>query len=139
MDYFKLLSLLPALMRIGPTIQNAVKSGASVNTVIGLINDPDIQSVFKELGQQLFPTATGAQATTAAVVSTYDADYTKSVQDAMNKLLKLNLTVDGHYGELTKSAVTKFQQAHGLVVDGWAGANTMAAIKAELAKPSAYS
>jgi murein L,D-transpeptidase YcbB/YkuD len=136
MDYFKLLSLLPAIMRIGPTIQNAVKSGASVNTVITLINDPDIQSVFRELGSQLFPNAKQEQATTAAVVSTYDVDYTKTVQDAMNKLLKPspNLKVDGHYGELTKAAVTRFQQANGLVVDGWAGANTMAKIKAELGK-----
>lgn len=40
------------------------------------------------------------------------------------------LEVDGQYGEATKEAVKRYQQKWGLVVDGWAGVNTMAHIYA---------
>lgn len=40
--------------------------------------------------------------------------------------------VDGSYGPSTESAVKQFQQAHGLVADGIAGAKTVAALRAAL-------
>ncbi len=39
--------------------------------------------------------------------------------------------VDGTYGDATKKAVSAYQTARGLVVDGWAGVNTTAALLAE--------
>ena len=40
--------------------------------------------------------------------------------------------ITGHYGNMTKSAVTKFQKSRGLTQDGVAGATTIAAIKSAL-------
>ncbi len=40
--------------------------------------------------------------------------------------------ITGHYGNMTKSAVTKFQKSRGLTQDGVAGASTIAAIESAL-------
>lgn len=45
------------------------------------------------------------------------------VQSSLNSLGE-HLVIDGDYGEMTKSAVKRFQAAHGLRVDGWAGPKT---------------
>ena len=42
--------------------------------------------------------------------------------------------IDGVYGEKVKAAVSAFQKARDLVVDGWAGVMTQAKIIAELPK-----
>lgn len=39
--------------------------------------------------------------------------------------------IDGVYGNATKAAVSAYQTARGLVVDGWAGVATTAALLAE--------
>lgn len=41
--------------------------------------------------------------------------------------------IDGSYGSATTQAVTRFQQAHGLVADGIAGTKTLAALRSALA------
>lgn len=56
------------------------------------------------------------------------------LQESLNALADAGLEVDGDYGELTREAVTKYQQAHSLEVDGWAGVATQASIYQELAK-----
>lgn len=45
----------------------------------------------------------------------------KWLQAGLNRLLGLNLTVDGVYGAATKQAVKAFQKQYGLQVDGVAG------------------
>lgn len=46
------------------------------------------------------------------------------VQASLN-LLGEHLVVDGDYGEFTKNAIKRFQNAHGLFVDGWIGPITL--------------
>jgi peptidoglycan hydrolase-like protein with peptidoglycan-binding domain len=59
------------------------------------------------------------------------------LQDSLNTLDKAGLEIDGDYGALTRDAVEDYQQAHGLKVDGWAGAETLNSIISELEKLSA--
>lgn len=56
------------------------------------------------------------------------------LQESLNKLDNAGLTVDGDYGEMTRAAVRKYQQATNLEADGWAGADTSASIFAKVAK-----
>lgn len=59
------------------------------------------------------------------------------LQESLNTLgADPKLEVDGDYGELTRDAVTEYQQAHSLEVDGWAGVSTQASIYQQLAKHS---
>ncbi len=51
------------------------------------------------------------------------------LQAALNRLLGLDLEVDGLYGEGTREAVRRFQERHGLQVDGVAGPITKAKIR----------
>lgn len=62
-------------------------------------------------------------------------DQTEWLQDALNKLLHLDppLLIDGSYGRRTRAAVRLAQEALGIRVDGLAGPQTFAAIKAALA------
>jgi murein L,D-transpeptidase YcbB/YkuD len=69
-----------------------------------------------------------------ALASSLDVNGTKWVQAALNIIDGAKLDVDGKYGPATRAAVEKFQRSHGLTVDGWAGANTNDALRAELLK-----
>jgi len=55
------------------------------------------------------------------------------IQKQLNALEGEHLELDGQYGEATMEAVKRYQQKHGLVVDGWAGVNTMAHIYGRVA------
>jgi peptidoglycan hydrolase-like protein with peptidoglycan-binding domain len=83
-------------------------------------NDPQLGNLFDQL---IHPAKPAPQ--------TMDV---KWLQESLNTLGYGPLTVDGDYGEATKAAVRKFQQAHSLEVDGWAGVSTQAAILEELSK-----
>jgi peptidoglycan hydrolase-like protein with peptidoglycan-binding domain len=50
----------------------------------------------------------------------------------LNLLQNASLDVDGVYGQGTKAAVTKFQQANNLEADGWAGTKTADALRTAL-------
>lgn len=55
------------------------------------------------------------------------------MQESLNKLTDdVDLVVDGDYGELTRAAVKKFQEANGLTPDGWAGIQTCVEIYKKL-------
>jgi N-acetyl-anhydromuramyl-L-alanine amidase AmpD len=55
-------------------------------------------------------------------------DYIRWVQESLNRILGLRLTVDGIMGPQTRSAIRSFQQKQGLTVDGNVGPNTEAAL-----------
>ncbi|MBE7042268.1 MAG: hypothetical protein E7399_02095 [Ruminococcaceae bacterium] len=48
----------------------------------------------------------------------------KELQQCLNKILGINLEVDGKFGDKTLEAVKQFQSKYGLTVDGIAGKNT---------------
>ena len=54
------------------------------------------------------------------------------MQESLNSLADANLVVDGDYGEMTRAAVKKFQEANGLTPDGWAGIQTCVEIYKKL-------
>ena len=55
-------------------------------------------------------------------------EYIRWVQQALNKLMGVQLAVDGISGPMTRSAVRSFQQKHGLLVDGIVGPQTEGAL-----------
>ena len=57
-----------------------------------------------------------------------DSEYVRWIQNSLNKILGLRLTVDGINGTHTKSAVRSFQEKNGLTVDGVVGPNTEAVL-----------
>ena len=63
-------------------------------------------------------------------------DYIKWVQQSLNQIMRLKLTVDGITGAQTRSAIRTFQQRQGLVADGIVGEKTEAALRAALGGPT---
>lgn len=55
-----------------------------------------------------------------------------SLQENLKKLEYYYGSVTGHYGSLTRAAVTKFQRANGLTADGVAGKKTVTAVESAL-------
>jgi outer membrane protein OmpA-like peptidoglycan-associated protein len=58
--------------------------------------------------------------------------YVRWLQQALNQILGLRLTVDGVNGPQTRSAIRRFQQRQGLTVDGIVGPETDTALKRAL-------
>jgi peptidoglycan hydrolase-like protein with peptidoglycan-binding domain len=68
-------------------------------------------------------------------VNRSSSNYVRWVQQALNRILGLQLTVDGDAGVKTRSAIRSFQAQRGLVVDGIVGPRTEAALLAAGAGP----
>jgi hypothetical protein len=58
----------------------------------------------------------------------------KWLQDGLNKVGMGPIPVDGVMGPQTHDTIKKYQQAHGLVPDGWAGIQTTTTLYKELAR-----
>lgn len=86
---------------------------------------PEIKGYVGQLFPSVQPVLQGAA---AALVANHDL--VKKIQTALNSKMSPspNLGADGYYGGLTKAAVSDYQRANGLVVDGWAGKATQAAL-----------
>ncbi len=54
----------------------------------------------------------------------------KELQQLLKSLGLYSSAVDGQFGPKTEAAVKQFQKTHGLTVDGWAGPQTMAKLRA---------
>lgn len=128
-DLFKYLPIIMQLLNLLPKIQTALKSGESITDLLNTLA-PELLPILQVLGQAFFP---GASDTTQAGALVLSIDVVRGIQQKLNAqgFTDANgnkLTEDGSYGSLTKSAVSKFQAAKGLKVDGWAGPKTMTAL-----------
>ena len=123
-----LVTLLPIIFRainLAPQIQQAIQSGTSTQQAVE-DNAGNLLPLLAQIGRQMFPGIQDGLAAAAAASSMFDPSSVKWVQTVLNVLHVVDpaLDVDGEYGPLTTAAVKKFQQANGLVVDGWAGDET---------------
>src|SRR5262245_60187027 len=137
MDFFQYLPTILQILRLIPQIQEALRSGASVIDLLRKFG-PEVLPIIEQYGTKLFPGLSQPQAVAAGAL-VLSPDIVKETQLALNRLGVTDdagqpLAPDGSYGQKTKQAVTKFQAAHGLTPDGWAGKVTQAAIAGEVAK-----
>ena len=89
---------------------------------------PDLKTIFDELTPDRQPPPPPSP-------SGYPVGSMSWLQDSLNTLgAEPPLDVDGEYGPATNKAVSQYQKAHGLEVDGWAGPETVSSIVDELAK-----
>ncbi|GLG01580.1 hypothetical protein Alches_16200 [Alicyclobacillus hesperidum subsp. aegles] len=77
---------------------------------------------------QPVPSGGGDNVTTTILQEGSTGDAVKALQQDLNKVLGLNIAVDGIYGPQTAAAVKSFQLQHGLTVDGIYGQQTAAAM-----------
>ncbi len=64
-----------------------------------------------------------------AEVNRRSPEYARWIQQSLNRVLGLNLAVDGIIGPATRSAIRSFQAQHGLAVDGIVGPQTDARLR----------
>ena len=103
--------------------------------LLTMLRSPELAQLLPMLlkvGSNAFPSIPTAQAP-AAAATMFDTNGTKWTQTAL-RILGEVVEVDGVYGEGTKKAVTSFQVKEGLVADGWAGENTVNALRKKLLK-----
>lgn len=137
MNFLKLLPLIMQLLNIFPRIQEALRTKTPV---LGIVQQfaPELLPILQELAGSLFPGLPAPAAADAGALM-ISPEIIRQVQNGLNRLRVTDgagaaLTEDGSYGQRTKQAVAKFQTAHGLTPDGWAGAVTQAAIASEVVK-----
>ena len=70
-----------------------------------------------------------------SAVNRKSKEYIRWIQNSLNNILGLNLSLDGIIGHQTRSAIRSFQQKKGLAVDGNLGPNTEAALISAGAEP----
>jgi murein L,D-transpeptidase YcbB/YkuD len=137
---FSLLTGIQLAIQWLPQIESIFQSSGTNETIVQRITDlsPTLANLLTGLGSELFPKAAPALAIVGGIVAGFSPDTTKWLQTSLNTLLgsALNppLVVDGLYGPKTQAAVTQFQTANGLVVDGLAGTITQGIIDGLLAK-----
>lgn len=133
MNLLKLIPLIMRLIELAPKLQAALKSGASILSVLQQFA-PDLIQLVQDIGAEIFPALPPtAQADAGAL--RLDIERVRKIQVALNAR-GATLVVDGQYGAGTKAAVAAFQQANGLTADGWAGPLTMAKLDAPAVVPT---
>ena len=135
MDFIKMLPVLMRILALLPRIQEAMKAGTPILTLLQRYA-PDLIDLIGGVGATFFPSLAPAAQVEVGALTAFDQGQVRWIQDSLNKLNVASppLVVDGMYGQLTKTAVEAFQTAHGLTVDGWGGKMTATAIQTELNK-----
>ena len=137
---FSLLTGIQLAIQWLPEIESIFQSSGTNETIVQRITDlsPTLADLLTGLGSELFPKAAPALAIVGGIVAGFSPDTTKWLQTSLNTLLGSALSpplvVDGLYGPKTQAAVTQFQTANGLVIDGLAGTITQGVIDGLLAK-----
>jgi len=133
----KLLPYLPLIGSAIPFVGRIVSRGFTVN---GLKEDlkelsPYVLDWLKGTGWVNFP-AVRDELKVAAGAIVYAPEYVMKIQKLLNQVVSPppHLDVDGFIGEKTKDAVGAYQEAKGLVVDGFPGDNTLASLQADAVK-----
>ena len=131
------INLIWQFINLVPKIQAALAQGGNVLAIIQRLA-PDLLPLIQQLGVQFFPTVDPAKAVQAGVDVVFNSDGTMWVQNNLNAYNKNTaLAVDGKYGDGTKAAVSAYQTAHGLKVDGWCGPKTSGSLAVEVSKLTA--
>lgn len=142
MNIFALIPQILAGLELLDKIKTALAGGKGILQVLGELGTNMVE-FFTEFAKTLFPNL-GPEQQAAAGVTMFDRAATRITQTSMNRLQEASvitfgtaLIVDGHYGPLTKAAVTEFQKKFNLEADGWSGRLTNAIRDVELAKLAA--
>jgi len=141
MNFALLIKLLPYLPQIGSILAllpRIIARGFSVNAIkddLKDFSDTKVLEWLKGVGVAFFP-AVREELKEAAGAITYAPDYVMKVQKLLNQVVSPSpdLDVDGLIGKLTKAAVEAYQQAKGLVVDGFPGDDTLANLQKDSVK-----
>lgn len=135
MNYLAIISLV--LKYAGP-IESAIATAISNQDLVSKIKamSGELAGIVEGIGSALFPKAAPELHIAAGIIASFDANFTKWLQGALNSYLSLSspLVVDGIYGPKTIDAVEAFQTKIGLTVDGFAGQLTEAALRGLLTK-----
>lgn len=132
------ITQLYSLFGVANTMRSLISqalSGASLADMAKQVLSGDLVSVLEKQAESLLPNVAPELRLAAAIVTGYDNDRTKWLQQALNTILEINIEVDGIYGPATVAAVEQFQTQHlGLKIDGFAYRVTHAAIQATMAR-----
>jgi hypothetical protein len=134
LNLFNMLPLIMQAMRIASQIQEAVRTGKSVFSILESFG-PDLMKMLKAFAETIFPNLSHQDQIQAAAQAAFDQASIKFAQETCNKLglAEPALVTDGIMGLKTKAAVEAFQKKYKVEVDGWPGPLTQAAMQQALA------
>jgi peptidoglycan hydrolase-like protein with peptidoglycan-binding domain len=120
------------MLNIVSIAMTLLKHRDSIAKIVAVL--PELKTIFAELNPP--DQAPGSlQPPPPTTLTGYPVGSMEWLQESLNTLgAEPQLDVDGEYGPATNKAVSDYQKAHGLTVDGWAGPATISSIVEELAK-----
>lgn len=135
MQWLLLLKYAPFLLNLLPKVRKVITEATDNESAAKNLKDAveGGYDILMDIGNEFFPGVLPDLRPVAAA-TVLDPELVTYVQNALNKLTKAGLEIDGHFGDVTKAEVEKYQAQKGLEVDGWPGEKTRAALAADLAK-----
>lgn len=125
-----------SLIGLGSRFKSLLAGSTTNEAVIAGIEElaPKFMPMLESIGTTMFPKLKPALHVLAGVVTSFDHDKTRWLQQSVNSLLpdQDDIPVDGIYGPQTRDAVELVQKQLNLTVDGFAGKITQLAIDAAL-------